>query len=49
MGLNPLTAILLAAPLLDEPITLRVLGGFVLIFAAIIVANYRKRPRQEAV
>ncbi len=49
VGLNPLTAILLAAPLLDEPITLRVLGGFVLIFAAIIVANYRKRPRQEAV
>lgn len=47
IGFNPLTAILLGAWLLDEPITLRILGGFVLIVAAVVLANYqpgRKTP-----
>lgn len=41
IGFNPLTAILLGAWLLDEPITLRILGGFVLIVAAVVLANYQ--------
>lgn len=48
VGLNPLTAILLAAWMLSEPITLRVVAGFVLIFAAILVANYRRRAKPAA-
>ena len=45
VGLNPVTAILLAAWLLFEPITARVVIGFLLIFAAILLANYhRRRP-----
>ncbi|MDG2032317.1 MAG: DMT family transporter [Rhodospirillales bacterium] len=45
VGLNPVTAILLAAWLLLEPITARVVIGFLLIFAAILLANYhRRRP-----
>ena len=43
VGLNPVTAILLAAWLLFEPITVRVVIGFLLIFAAILLANYRRR------
>ena len=43
VGLNPVTAILLAAWLLFEPITARVVIGFLLIFAAILLANYRRR------
>jgi len=48
VGLNPVTAILLAAWLLTEPITARVVIGFFLIFAAILLANYRRRPRTAA-
>jgi drug/metabolite transporter (DMT)-like permease len=47
VGLNPITAILLGAVVLAEPITLRVLVGFVLIVAGILLANWsprRKRP-----
>ena len=43
VGLNPVTAIFLAAWLLFEPITARVVIGFFLIFAAILLANYRQR------
>ncbi len=43
VGLNPLTAILLGAWLLSEPVTANVLIGFVMIVAAIVLANM-KRP-----
>lgn len=43
VGLNPLTAILLGAVVLSEPITVRVLAGFVLIVLGILVANWRPR------
>ncbi len=43
IGFNPVTAILLAAWLLSEPITINVLLGFVLIFSAIVLASYRPR------
>lgn len=43
VGLNPLTAILLGAVVLSEPITARVLVGFVLIVAGILLANLRPR------
>ena len=43
VGLNPLTAILLGAWLLSEPITVNVLVGFVLIVGAIVLASM-KRP-----
>lgn len=43
VGLNPVTAILLAAWLLTEPITIRVLIGFAFIFSAILLASYRRR------
>lgn len=39
IGLNPLTAILMGAWLLSEPMTARVFVGFALIVAAILVAN----------
>ncbi|MBL6958175.1 MAG: DMT family transporter [Rhodospirillales bacterium] len=41
VGLNPLTAILLGAVLLSEPITLHVLGGFILVVLAVILAHVR--------
>lgn len=43
VGLNPLTAILLGAWMLSEPITPNILIGFVMIMAAIVLANL-KRP-----
>jgi len=43
VGLNPVTAILLASWLLNEPITIRVLVGFALVFSAILLASYRRR------
>ena len=43
IGFNPVTAILLAAWLLSEPITIKVLLGFLLIFSAIVLASYRPR------
>ena len=43
VGLNPLTAILLGTVVLSEPITMRVLAGFVLIIAGILLANWRPR------
>ena len=47
VGLNPITAILLGAVVLAEPVTLRVLAGFVLIVAGILLANWtpRRAPR----
>ena len=42
VGLNPVTAILLASWLLNEPITVRVLVGFVLVFSAILLASYQR-------
>lgn len=39
VGLNPVVAIAIAAVLLYEPFSFRVIGGLVLIIAAIIVAN----------
>ncbi len=41
VGLNPLTAILLGAWLLSEPVTANVLIGFVMIVAAIVLANMK--------
>ena len=46
VGLNPVTAILLGAWLLSEPITLRVFAGVVMLVVAIVLAN--KRPRRPA-
>ena len=48
VGLNPVTAILLGAVVLDEPITLRVLAGFVLIVAGILLANWRPAQKPAA-
>ena len=42
VGLNPVTAILLASWLLNEPVTIRVLVGFVLVFSAILLASYKR-------
>ena len=44
VGLNPLTAILLSAWVLSEPVSPRAIGGFVLVVAAIVLAN--RRPRK---
>ena len=44
VGMNPLTAILLGAWILSEPITLRVIIGFALLFAAILLAS---RPTEK--
>jgi drug/metabolite transporter (DMT)-like permease len=41
VGLNPLTAILLGAWLLSEPVTANVWVGFVMIVAAIVLANMK--------
>ncbi len=38
-GLNPVTAILLGAWLLAEPVSLRLLGGFVLVLTAIVLST----------
>jgi drug/metabolite transporter (DMT)-like permease len=43
-GLNPVTAILLGAWLLSEPVTLRLLGGFFLVLLAILVSTRNTRP-----
>ena len=43
VGLNPVTAICLAAILLGEPITLSVIFGFVFNFSAIVLVGYRKQ------
>jgi len=48
VGLNPLVAMVIAYFLLAEPPSLRVLIGFVLIFAAIFFANYSPRRRASA-
>ena len=42
VGLNPLTAILLGAWLLSEPVTANVLIGFVMIVASIVLANIKR-------
>jgi drug/metabolite transporter (DMT)-like permease len=39
VGLNPVVAIAIATVLLSEPFSLRVVGGLVLIVAAIAIAN----------
>lgn len=41
VGLNPVVAIAIATVLLSEPFSMRVIGGLVLIIAAIVVANRR--------
>ena len=43
IGFNPVTAILLGVWLLNEPFSMRVVIGFVLIFSAILLASYRGR------
>lgn len=48
VGLNPLTAILLGAVVLSEPVTVRVLAGFVLIVVGILLANWRPRRSSRA-
>lgn len=47
VGLNPLTAILLGVVVLNEPITARVLAGFVLIVAGILLANWHPRGKSR--
>lgn len=47
VGLNPLTAILLGAVVLSEPMTPRVLVGFVLIVAGILLANWRPPGKSQ--
>ncbi|MBT3991814.1 MAG: DMT family transporter [Rhodospirillaceae bacterium] len=42
-GFNPLTAILLGAWLLSEPVSIRLLGGFLLILLAILIASKSSR------
>lgn len=46
VGINPITALLLGAWLLSEPITWRVLGGVVLLISAIVLTNHQ--PRKKA-
>lgn len=43
-GFNPITAILLGTWLLSEPVSLRLLAGFALILAAILLASKRNKP-----
>lgn len=43
VGINPITALLLGAWLLSEPITLRILGGVVLLIVAIVLTNQGPR------
>lgn len=45
VGINPITALLLGAWLLSEPITWRVLGGVVLLISAIVLTNHRSRKK----
>lgn len=45
VGINPITALLLGAWLLSEPITLRVLIAVVLLICAIILTNQGPRER----
>lgn len=47
VGLNPVTAIALGAWLLSEPVTVNIMIGFGLIVAAILLANYKPRQKQE--
>ena len=42
-GFNPVTAIMLGAWLLSEPVSLRLLGGFALILVAILVSAKSNR------
>lgn len=46
VGLNPVVAIVLGAILLSEPVTFRVLIGFILVAAAIGVSSFRGRAVQ---
>ncbi|MDA0240518.1 MAG: DMT family transporter [Proteobacteria bacterium] len=41
VGLNPVAAIVLGAILLSEPVTFRVLSGFILVVVAIFVSSFR--------
>ena len=41
-GLNPVSAILLGAWILYEPVTYRLLGGFLLILAGILISSWSK-------
>jgi drug/metabolite transporter (DMT)-like permease len=45
VGLNPLTAIALGAWLMAEPVSWQVMAGFLLIAAAIVLANLRRRAK----
>jgi drug/metabolite transporter (DMT)-like permease len=49
VGINPIVALLLGGWLLSEPVTLRILGGVVLMVTAIVLTNYgrRKKPRDS--
>jgi len=48
VGLNPITALLLRAWLLSEPITWRVMVGVVLLIFAIVLTNHGPREAQPA-
>ncbi|NNE85655.1 MAG: DMT family transporter [Alphaproteobacteria bacterium] len=48
VGLNPLTAILLGAIVLSEPVTVRVVIGFILTVVGILLANWRPRRASRA-
>jgi drug/metabolite transporter (DMT)-like permease len=47
VGLNPVTAILLGAWLLAEPVSLRLLGGFALVVIAIVVSARDSQQKQK--
>jgi len=47
VGINPITALLLGAWLLSEPITLRFIGGVILLIAAIVLTN--RGPRETVI
>ena len=48
-GLNPVTAILLGAWLLAEPVSLRLLGGFALVLVAILVSTQSTQTKQPSI
>ena len=42
VGFNPLTAIILGAIILSEPVSSKILFGFFCVLAAVVLANYEK-------
>ena len=42
VGFNPLTAIILGAIILSEPVSSKILFGFVCVLTAVVLANYEK-------